>query len=91
MTHLRFGLPHTSTCATYSRNTDSTKQPEGSFISPQPRTSHHVASSSTAHLAGPPEVSPSRPEIFVSSPEKESTQDLDESRMMSIFPYNGIV
>ena len=65
--------PYLNLC---SRNTDSTKQPEGSFTWPQPRTSHRAASSSTAHPAGPPEVSPSRPEIIVSSPEKDSTQDL---------------
>ena len=69
-------MPHTSTCATYSRNTDSTKRLERSLISPQPRISHRAASSSTAHPAGPPEVSLSRPEIIVSSSEKESTQDL---------------
>ena len=69
--------PHTSTRATYSRNIDSTQQPDGSFASPQPRTSHRAVSSSTAQPAGPPEVSPSRPEIVVSSPEKEVSKDLN--------------
>ena len=64
--------PHASTYAAYSRIAHSAKQPEGSFTSPQPQT----ASSSTAHPTGPPEVGPSRPEVIVSSPEKESTQEL---------------
>ena len=68
--------PHTSTRATYSLTTDSNAQPEGSSTSPQQRTSHRAASSSTAHLSGLPEVSPSRLGIFISSPEKESPPDL---------------
>ena len=68
--------PHTSTRATYTRNIDSTQQPEWSFASSQPRTSHLAVSSSTTHSAGTPEVSPSRPDIMVSSPEKEVSEDL---------------
>ena len=68
--------PHTSTRATYSRNIDSTQQPDVSFALPQPRSSHHAVSSSTTHPAGPPEVSTSRPQSMVSSPEKEVSKDM---------------
>ena len=60
--------PHTSTRATCSLTVDSTPQPKGSLASPQPRTSHCAASSSTAHLAGFFDVSPPRPGIFIFSP-----------------------
>ena len=69
--------PHCSTIATYSHNVDSTQQPDGSFVSPQPRTSHRAVSSSFTHPAEPPEVSTFSPEIMVSSPEKEVSKDLN--------------
>ena len=69
--------PHSSTHATYSRIIDSTQQPDGSFVSPQPRILHRAVSSSFTHPAEPPEVSTSSPEIMVSSPEKEVSKDLN--------------
>ena len=69
--------PHSSTHATHSRNIDSTQQPVGSFVSPQPGTLHRAVSSSSTRPMEPPEVSTSSPEIMVSSPEKEVSKDLN--------------
>ena len=61
--------PHTSTSATCSLPTDSTARLDSSLTSPQPRTSHCAASSSTAHLADFPGVNPTRSGIIISSPD----------------------
>ena len=67
--------PHSSTYATHSRNVDSTQQPVGSFISPQPGTLHRAVSSPHTRPMEPPESSTSSPDITVSSPEKEVSKD----------------
>ena len=69
--------PHSSTHATHSRNIDSTQQPVGSFVSPQPGTLHRAVSSSSTRPMEPPEVSTSSPDIMVLSPEKEVSKDLN--------------
>ena len=67
--------PHSSTHATHSRNVDSTQQPVGSLISPQPGPLHRAVSSSYTRPMEPPEASTSIPDITVSSPEKEVSKD----------------
>ena len=67
---------HTSTSATCSLPTDSTAQLESLLTSPQPRTSHCAASSSTVHLADFPGVNPTRTGIIISSPDLVSPQGL---------------
>ena len=69
--------PHSSTHATHSRNIDSTQQPVGSFVSPQPGTLYRAVSSSSTRPMEPPEISTSCPDIMVSSPEKEVSKDLN--------------
>ena len=54
---------------------DSTQQPVGSFILPQPGTLNRAVSSSHTRPMEPPEVSTSSPDITVSSPEKEVSKD----------------
>ena len=68
--------PHTSTSATCSLPTDSTARLYSSLTSPQPRTSHRAASSSTAHFADFPGVNPTRSGPIISSPDMVSPQGL---------------
>ena len=48
--------PQSSTHATHSRNIDSTHQPVGSFVSPQPGTLHRAVLSSSTRPMEPPEI-----------------------------------
>ena len=69
--------PHSFTHTTTSRNIDSTQPPDGSFVSPQPRTVHRAVPASSTPPAEPPEVIASGPEYMVSSPRKEVSKDLN--------------
>ena len=69
--------PHSFTHTNSSRNIDSTQPPDGSFVSPQPRTVHRAAPASSTPPAEPPEVIKSGPEIMVSSARKEVSKDLN--------------